>query len=208
MPFKLHIPPCICTPAHPLHPPPLEKPLRIQIEGPIVAIQKLLPDISWRTDPLSLVFPQSAGPELAKLAYWAIYGRQARPELANDLVVRDEYLGWVTDVIPFKCVPLTGCNLLHIDYYGVTFDHLVPPNDPDPDVLQINILELETPSGPFANGGAYANRYLRFAVDLADYTGKKVLAVPRCCQKRKGTQDRARVNSSVAMRDMERLEGS
>ncbi|KAK4042022.1 hypothetical protein C8A01DRAFT_33908 [Parachaetomium inaequale] len=62
---------------------------------------------------------------------------------------------------------------LLIDYYGVTFDHLVPANDPDPDVLQINIIELETASGPFANGEAYANRYLRFAVHLADYAGKK-----------------------------------
>ncbi|KAK4104119.1 hypothetical protein N658DRAFT_243404 [Parathielavia hyrcaniae] len=193
MAFALHIPPCtvFCTPAHPLHPPPLEKPLRIQIEGPVVAIRMLLPGISWHTDPLSLVIPQRAGPELAKLAYRVIYGRHVRPEFANDQVVRDEYLGWVTDVIPFR----------HIDYYGVTFDHLVPANDPDPDVLQINILELETDSGPFANGWAYANWYLRFAVDLADYTGKKVLAVPRCCQKRRGTQDRARVNSSLAMRD-------
>ncbi|KAK3294856.1 uncharacterized protein B0H64DRAFT_401747 [Chaetomium fimeti] len=191
MNFELHIPACICVPAHPLHPPPLEKPLRIQIEGPIVAIQKLLPCISWHTDALSLEFPQPAGPELAKLAYQVIYGRHPRPECADDLVVRDEYLGWVTDVRPFR----------HIDYYGVTFDHLVPANDPDPDVLQINILELETASGPFANGEAYANRYLRFAVDVADYVGKKVLAVPRCCQRRRGTQDRARVNSSVAERD-------
>ena len=34
----------------------------------------------------------------------------------------------------------------------------------------------------------------------AKYTGKMVLAVPRCCQKRKGTQDRARVNSRVSDR--------
>lgn len=70
-----------------------KSPLRVQIEGPVVAIQKLLPDISWHTDPLSLVFPQPAGPEIAKLAYQAIYGRSVRPELANDMVVRDEYLG-------------------------------------------------------------------------------------------------------------------
>ena len=45
----------------------------------------------------------------------------------------------------------------HIDYHGVTFDHLVPADDPDPDVLQINIIELETNTGPFAHGGGYAN---------------------------------------------------
>ncbi|GAB1315515.1 hypothetical protein MFIFM68171_05725 [Madurella fahalii] len=93
MAFELHIPPCIRNPAHPLHPPPPEKPLRIQIEGPVVAIQKLLPGVSWQTDPLSLVFPQPAGPEIAKLAYRTVYGRDTCPELANDMVVRDEYLG-------------------------------------------------------------------------------------------------------------------
>jgi hypothetical protein len=61
-------------------------------------------------------------------------------------------------------------------------------------VLQINIIEIE------GDGAAYANKYLRFAVDPADYTRKKILAVPRCCQKRKGTQDRGRINFSVANR--------
>jgi hypothetical protein len=101
MAYKLHIPPCISNPNHPLHPPPLEKPLRIQIEGPLVAIQKLLPGITGHADPLSLVFPQPAGPELAKLAYQTLYGRDVCPELANDMIVRDEYLGWVGDVTPY-----------------------------------------------------------------------------------------------------------
>lgn len=70
-------------------------------------------------------------------------------------------------------------------------------------MLQINIFELENNDGPFKDGVPYANRYLQFAVDAADYTGKKVLAVPRCCQKRKGTQDPARVNESVAERDVQ-----
>lgn len=88
----------------------------------------------------------------------------------------------------------------HIDYYGVTFDHLVPADNPNPKVLQINIIEMDN------DGGAYANEHLRFAVDPAEYTGKKVLAVPRCCQKRKGTQDCKRVNSSVAERDRDAKE--
>ncbi|KAK1585154.1 uncharacterized protein LY79DRAFT_559350 [Colletotrichum navitas] len=54
-----------------------------------------------------------------------------------------------------------------------------------------NIIETED------NNSAYANKYLLFPVDAKDYTGKKLLAVPRCCQKRKGTQDRGRVNDSV-----------
>lgn len=68
-------------------------------------------------------------------------------------------------------------------------------------MLQINIIELEANDGPFTNGVAYVNEYLLFAVDPADYIGKKVPFVPRCCQRRKGTQDRARVNGSVAERN-------
>lgn len=87
-----------------------------------------------------------------------------------------------------------------IDYYGVTFDHLVPADDTDPEVLQINIIEIEE------DGGAYANENLPFSVDPADFIGKKVLAVPRCCQKRKGTQDRGRVNDGVVMRERRMIE--
>jgi len=75
----------------------------------------------------------------------------------------------------------------------------VPADNPDPDVLQINIIEMDD------DGGEYANKYLSFAVDPVEYSGKKVLAVPRCCQKRKGTQDRPRVNSSVTERAAEAL---
>lgn len=82
-----------------------------------------------------------------------------------------------------------------IDYYGVTFDHLVPIDDTDPEVLQINIVEIED------DGGVYANMYNPFDIDPAEYIGKKVLAVPRCCQKRKGTTDRRRVNDAVNARD-------
>ena len=67
-------------------------------------------------------------------------------------------------------------------------------------MLQININEVDE------DGGAYANMYLLFAVDPADYTGKKVLTVPRCCQKRKGTQDRGRINSSVIDKEKWRQE--
>lgn len=76
-----------------------------------------------------------------------------------------------------------------------TFDHLVQAGDTDPEVLQINIVEIED------DGGAYANKYNQFDIDPAEYTGRKVLAVPRCCQKRKGTTDRRRVNDAVNIRD-------
>lgn len=82
-----------------------------------------------------------------------------------------------------------------IDYYGVTFDHLVPTNDTNPEVLQINIIEVED------DEGIYANMCSPFEIDPVDYTGKKVLALPRCCQKRKGTTDQIRVNDGVDARD-------
>lgn len=82
-----------------------------------------------------------------------------------------------------------------IDYYGVTFDHLVPTDDSDPEVLQINIFEIED------DGGIYANEGSCFEINPADYIGKRVLALPRCCQKRKGTTDRRRVNDGVSTRD-------
>lgn len=45
--------------------------------------------------------------------------------------------------------------------------------------------------------------FMLFYVDPDEYTGIKVLAVPRCCQKRRDTQDRGRVNDGVAYQDVE-----
>lgn len=90
-----------------------------------------------------------------------------------------------------------------IDYYGVTFDHLVPSDDQNPEVLQINMYEMDY------DDGAYVHATLPFKVDPAEYTGKKVLGVHRCCQRRKGTTDRFRVNSDVIDKekwDQEKLE--
>ncbi|TWU70405.1 hypothetical protein ED733_000140 [Metarhizium rileyi] len=186
MALELYIPPCIKNPVHPHHPPPAEKPLRIQIEGPLVSIQKLVPKAKWHTDVFNHTFPQPAGPLLARLVFEKIFGRQAQPEkIVGDLVIRDEYLGWVME---------GGRPLNQIDYYGVTFDHLVPLHDDNPEVLQINIIEMDD------DGGVYANEHLPYKVNPADYTGSKVLAVPRCCQKRKGTQDQSRINFEVVDR--------
>jgi hypothetical protein len=58
----------------------------------------------------------------------------------------------------------------------------------------MNIIEIED------DNGVYANTWLLFAVDSADFIGKRVLAVLRCCRKRKGTQDCWRVNTHVDKR--------
>ena len=101
-PLELSIPPCIRSPRHPLHPPPVEQPLRIQIEGPLFSIQKLLPGVTWSPDAIFPAFPQPGGPLLATLTYRALYGRDPHPGVPQDMVVRDEYLGWITDPQPLK----------------------------------------------------------------------------------------------------------
>ncbi|EFY94529.1 hypothetical protein X797_011835 [Metarhizium robertsii] len=145
MGLELHIPPCIRTPTHPRHPPQFASPLRIQIEGPLTSIQKLFPEVPWNLEDPD--FPQPAGPMLARLAYQVIYGRQDRADVTNDLIVRDEYLGWVREERPRRNWIDVSQYFRVIDYYGVTFDHLVPADDPDPEVLQINIFEMDYDEG-------------------------------------------------------------
>ncbi|KAK1526749.1 hypothetical protein CPAR01_13277, partial [Colletotrichum paranaense] len=167
------------------HLPDIERPLRISIEGPRQSIRKLIPSAVCDTRNFDGKFPQEAGPALAALTFRHVYGVSVRSHVPGDMVVRDEYIGWNTwDEITSDS-----------DYYGVTLDHLVPMDDADPEVLQINIIEVES------DQGKTANEYVSFPVDALEYTGKRVLAVPRCCQKRKGTTDRARVNNGVLHRD-------
>ena len=92
MAYQLSIPPCCHDPADPTHSPALGQPLRIQIEGPKVSIDKLLPGISWQTSVATPTFPQPAGPKLAALAFKAVYGQ---PPDTDDMIVRDEYLGLI-----------------------------------------------------------------------------------------------------------------
>ncbi|KAG8670690.1 hypothetical protein FPOAC1_010123 [Fusarium poae] len=85
-------------PAHPRHPPPIDQPLRIQIEGPLNSINKLLPGVDWQLEGGVFRPPlQAAGPELARVTFRTIYRHDVRPEVDGDMVVRDEYLGWVQE---------------------------------------------------------------------------------------------------------------
>jgi hypothetical protein len=52
-------------------------------------------------------------------------------------------------------------------------------DEPGPEVLAINIIEVDN------DGGAFADEALPFKVGPKEYTGKKVFAVPRCCQRKK-----------------------
>lgn len=71
-------------------------------------------------------FPRPGGLELA--THQILYGQDGA------LVARDEYLAGAME---------GRKSLDRIDYYGVTFDHLVPANEPDPEVLVININEVD-----------------------------------------------------------------
>ncbi|PVH68525.1 hypothetical protein DL98DRAFT_441023, partial [Cadophora sp. DSE1049] len=109
-----------------LHLPSPDQPLRIQVEGPPIALQKLLPKISWHTADHSPIFTLPGA-------------------------------GLYTD---------TSLNSSVIDYYGSTFNHVVPIDHTDPEVLQINIFEIED------DGGIYANKSSCFEIDPAVYTRK------------------------------------
>jgi hypothetical protein len=64
-------------------------------------------------------------------------------------------------------------------------------DDSDPDVLQLNVIEFDCAE-------AYLKKDLVLTINREEYEGKKLLVVPRCCQKREGTTDRRRVNEQVA----------
>lgn len=83
----------------------------------------------------------------------------------------------------------------------------MPDTATDPEVLAINIIEMEEASGDFANGIEFARKHLCIQVNAEDYRGIKVLAVPRCCQKKNGTQDRDRINSDVQRRALKTQKG-
>ncbi|KAI9669426.1 MAG: hypothetical protein M1831_000462 [Alyxoria varia] len=187
-PLKLYIPPCIHNPRHPYHPPPLENPLRLEIHGPLVCIQKLLPGLEWGRKDWGKPEFQPGAPLLARLTFKAVYGRALN--VSERITVRNEYLGWIGEPKPKR----SGIGR-DIDYYGVTFDYLVAEGENDPEILTLDLVEMDY------DGGEFASEVLPFQVKPEEYTGKKVLAVPRCCQKRKGTQDRGRINGEVEWRD-------
>lgn len=83
---------------------------------------------------------------------------------------------------------LTGRILISVDGYGITFDHLVDPDEIDPEVLMINVFASDSDMLSFQT------------LDLTQYnttSGPSVVLIPRCCQVRKGSRDRKGVNDQV-----------
>ncbi|KAK2744017.1 hypothetical protein FQN57_004470 [Myotisia sp. PD_48] len=142
----------------------------------LLAIQRLLPKAEWQRSPCfapdrSLL---PAGSELANLAFRVLYDRDVQPDIIGDMVVRTE---------TYQALVETPTVFI-IDYYGVTFDHLVPAKDTYPETLQINIIEVED------DEGKSASKYLPFEVDPSDYVGKKFLLYQDAVKKGRGLQIR------------------
>ncbi|KAF2736474.1 hypothetical protein EJ04DRAFT_597272 [Polyplosphaeria fusca] len=53
----------------------------------------------------------------------------------------------------------------YIDNYGVTFDHLISADTLDPEVLAINIIEVDNIGGVYADGGKYVSDVLPFSLN-------------------------------------------
>ena len=54
----------------------------------------------WHIETEAPDFPQKGGPALAKLTYETLYERSLDNEMEDEVVIRDEYLGWVTESRP------------------------------------------------------------------------------------------------------------
>lgn len=91
--LELYIHHCMHAPPYRL-PPSLEKTLRIQIQGPLESIQKLLPNVTW--DPIR-PSPQAGELKLAGLTYQKLYGHGGLEGIDNAPVVRDECLARVME---------------------------------------------------------------------------------------------------------------
>ncbi|KAI5862903.1 hypothetical protein GGS23DRAFT_570054 [Durotheca rogersii] len=189
MPANLIIPRCEQNPVHPNHPPPQDKPLRIQILGLNKIIDQLfgdgakMPSEDRPITSTTLDFDE-VGLRFAKMAFKQLYGRDVDPNTPSDFVPRYQYNtfhGKVGECQPWEHV---------IDGYGITFDHLVSPaDDDDPETLMINVCDPSDPK---------AAPYIR--LDLGQYNAGPesfVLLVPRCCQLRRGTTDRRGINGQV-----------
>lgn len=68
----------------------------------------------------------------------------------------------------------------------MTFDHLVPAGEDNPEVLQLNTITLVN------------SKYSK--IQLFEYAAVgNVILLPRCCQTRVGSTDRGRVNDMVRL---------
>ncbi|KAI0489837.1 hypothetical protein F4859DRAFT_462554 [Xylaria cf. heliscus] len=189
MVFKLVLPQCEQTPTCVNHPPEPDKPLRIQIIGLNKDLDNVFDDgTKWPTPKSSLDKATEfiePGLRLVQMAFCLLYGRDPDPGNPSDMVPRHQYDIWrgATEDRVLLPKPI-------LEGYAITFDHLLGPDDEDdPETLMLNIIN---PNDPQRAGF--------IMIDTSPYTSGPepvLLLVPRCCQVRKGTTDRRRINREI-----------
>ncbi|KAI3332454.1 hypothetical protein HD806DRAFT_480605 [Xylariaceae sp. AK1471] len=125
------------------------------------------------------------GLRLVQMAFRLLYGCDPDPGNPSDMVLRHQYDIWRGATADRVLLPEPI-----LEGYAITFDHLLGPDDEDdPETLMLNILD---PNDPLI-----ANF---ITIDKDPYTSGPepvLLLVPRCCQARKGTTDRRRINREI-----------
>ncbi|KAI0102205.1 hypothetical protein GGR51DRAFT_298461 [Nemania sp. FL0031] len=189
MAFRLVLPQCEQTPTCVNHPPESEKPLRIQVMGDNKDLNNLFDDGTKMPTPKSSMDKAKEfikpGLELARMTFRLLYGRDPDPGNPSDMVPRHQYDIWRGATADRVLLPEPI-----LEGYAITFDHLLGPDDEDdPETLMLNIVDPNEP--PIAD---------LITVDKSPYISKSepvLLLVPRCCQVRKGTTDRRRINREI-----------
>ncbi|KAI1171012.1 hypothetical protein F4777DRAFT_566894 [Nemania sp. FL0916] len=190
MAFKLVLPQCGQTPGCVNHPPEPDKPLRIQIMGLLNDIDNLFDDgmkmpRPKHTEKLAADNFIEPGLRLARIGFGLLYGRDVDPGNSSDMVPRHQYDVWRVATPDRVILP----EPIH-EAYAITFDHLLgPEHEDDPETLMLNIVD--------PNDDAEAKF---ITIDKSLYTSETepvLLLVPRCCQVRKGTTDRRRINREI-----------
>ncbi|KAI9782833.1 MAG: hypothetical protein M1839_004584 [Geoglossum umbratile] len=176
MPPTLRIPPCGETPAHSHHPPSLDKPLRIAVGAPVPIARKLFPDAEITHDYDEPFSAQEVGDRLAKLAFFRLYGRDPDPSQVGDYVVRTA--GFLQPQV------VESEDQVYLDTF---FDHLVPPEESNPEVLQLRIVDPRDPSS--------IDKLSKIAIS-EDVFENCFVALPLCCQKGNRSHVRASVNAT------------
>ncbi|KAI0535877.1 hypothetical protein GGR58DRAFT_515031 [Xylaria digitata] len=209
MAFKLVLPQCEQIPTCVNHPPEWKKPLRIQVMGLNKDLDNLFDDgikcprprapylAPWR---LELPFSEGSqlerhvdratefiepGLRFVQMAFRLLYGRDPDPRNPSDIVSRHQYDIWRGATADRVLLPEPI-----LEGYAITFDHLLGPDDEgDPETLMLNIVDPNDP--PEAD---------LITIDKSPYTSGHepvLLLIPRCCQVRKGTTDRRRINRGI-----------
>ncbi|KAF2964885.1 hypothetical protein GQX73_g8682 [Xylaria multiplex] len=195
MVFKLILPQCEQTSTCVNHPPEWEKPLRIQISGWNKDLDNLFEDGLKMPKPKSSMDRATEfiepGLRLVQMAFRLLYSRNPDPATPSDMVPRHQYDIW-RGATPDRVLlpePMQR-DYTRLEGYTITFDHLLGPGDEDdPETLMLNIID---PNDPV--------RADHMTISKSPYTSGSepvLLLVPRCCQVRKGTTDRRRINREI-----------